>query len=234
MLQKHYQTWFLLSNQLNQSGKAICSAIAKSSIGTSGKASSCNSVLIFWSNLDWDAHVPWKFFKGREWSNLLLCCSRPMKAAVAAVAEHLAGLVPTEVTYSHAHQNTAQVWNFFSNFYHFEETLSRPITNLIRKHSKDIFVLDNTLCLRMKGKDMLELTTRELFLLRPCCCPWTCVIEMRGGGVLRWTFLIDISRWNEWKSIWICKACGRDKDQYHFLYISFSCYKVEGSTTFNI
>ena len=42
--------------------------------------------------------------------NLLHYCSRPMKAAVAAVAEHLAGLVPTEVTYSHAHQNTAQVW----------------------------------------------------------------------------------------------------------------------------
>jgi len=37
------------------------------------------------------------------------CCSRPVKAAVAAVAEHLAGLVETQLTYSHAHQNTAQV-----------------------------------------------------------------------------------------------------------------------------
>lgn len=28
---------------------------------------------------------------------------------MAAVAEHLAGLVETQLTYSHAHQNTAQV-----------------------------------------------------------------------------------------------------------------------------
>lgn len=41
-----------------------------------------------------------------------MCGSRPLKAAVAAIAEHLAGLVPTQVTYSHAHQNTAQVCSF--------------------------------------------------------------------------------------------------------------------------
>ena len=42
--------------------------------------------------------------------------SRPMKAAVAAVAEHLAGLVETQLTYSHAHQNTAQVCEVIQSY----------------------------------------------------------------------------------------------------------------------
>ncbi|CAM6068450.1 unnamed protein product [Sphagnum tenellum] len=53
-----------------------------------------------------------------KWESHLQCNSKviywdlnqPLKQAVAAVAEHLAGLVPTQVTYSHAHQNSAQDW----------------------------------------------------------------------------------------------------------------------------
>lgn len=37
------------------------------------------------------------------------CCSRPVKVTVEAVAGNLPGLVGTQLTYSHAHQNTAQV-----------------------------------------------------------------------------------------------------------------------------
>nr|XP_024395234.1 uncharacterized protein LOC112291681 isoform X2 [Physcomitrium patens] len=55
-----------------------------------------------------------------KWESHLQCNSkvvhwdlnRPIKAAVAAVAEHLAGLVETQLTYSHAHQNTAQDWTW--------------------------------------------------------------------------------------------------------------------------
>ncbi|KAG0625344.1 hypothetical protein M758_2G047100 [Ceratodon purpureus] len=55
-----------------------------------------------------------------KWESHLQCnskvfhwdLSRPMKAAVAAVGEHLAGLVETQLTYSHAHQNTAQDWTW--------------------------------------------------------------------------------------------------------------------------
>ncbi|KAG0568443.1 hypothetical protein KC19_6G020200 [Ceratodon purpureus] len=56
----------------------------------------------------------------KKWESHLQCnskvihwdLSRPIKAAVAAVAEHLAGLVETQLTYSHAHQNTAQDWTW--------------------------------------------------------------------------------------------------------------------------
>jgi hypothetical protein len=56
----------------------------------------------------------------QKWESHLQCnskvihwdLSRPVKAAVAAVAEHLAGLVETQLTYSHAHQNTAQDWTW--------------------------------------------------------------------------------------------------------------------------
>jgi hypothetical protein len=56
----------------------------------------------------------------QKWESHLQCnskviywdLSRPIKAAVAAVAEHLAGLVETQLTFSHAHQNAAQDWTW--------------------------------------------------------------------------------------------------------------------------
>jgi hypothetical protein len=55
------------------------------------------------------AKIPYSCNTDQCFSNL---ASQPLKQAVAAVAEHLAGLVPTQVTYSHAHQNSAQVCEY--------------------------------------------------------------------------------------------------------------------------
>ncbi|XP_024530236.1 uncharacterized protein LOC9659220 isoform X2 [Selaginella moellendorffii] len=50
--------------------------------------------------------------------------SSPIKAAVAAVAEHLSGLMPTHLTYSHAHDNADEDWTWSAGNHPFSGTSS--------------------------------------------------------------------------------------------------------------
>lgn len=53
---------------------------------------------------DWESHLQC------NGQSLLWDLRNPIKAGLAAAAEHLAGLVPLHLTYSHAHENAIQDW----------------------------------------------------------------------------------------------------------------------------
>ena len=86
---------------------------------------------------------------------LVHCCSRPIKAAVAAVAEHLAGLVETQLTYSHAHQNTAQVCFRIA---HFLVTTLITENSVDQSISKPTFNIINLKCSTLKLKSSVRYT----------------------------------------------------------------------------
>ncbi|XP_057821135.1 uncharacterized protein LOC131033858 isoform X2 [Cryptomeria japonica] len=56
------------------------------------------------SQSDWESHLQC------NGQSLLWDLRNPIKAGLAAAAEHLAGLVPLHLTYSHAHENAIQDW----------------------------------------------------------------------------------------------------------------------------
>ncbi|KAJ7540824.1 hypothetical protein O6H91_10G032800 [Diphasiastrum complanatum] len=63
-------------------------------------------IVVQTSNSSWESHLQ---CNGKS---ILWDLSLPIKAAVAATAEHLAGLLPSHLTYSHAHENAAQDWTW--------------------------------------------------------------------------------------------------------------------------
>ncbi|KAH9305440.1 hypothetical protein KI387_009844, partial [Taxus chinensis] len=56
------------------------------------------------SQSEWESHLQC------NGQSLLWDLRNPIKAGLAATAEHLAGLVPLHLTYSHAHENAIQDW----------------------------------------------------------------------------------------------------------------------------
>jgi len=83
-------------------------------------------VVVQSSQSDWESHLQ---CNGKS---ILWDLRNPLKAGLAAAAEHIAGLVPLHLTYSHAHENAIQDWLWSFGCNPFSSTSSGWHTSLFQ------------------------------------------------------------------------------------------------------